>query len=46
MISGPPTNVFSTHGDTHLPDPKTIKGITWKEAGQSTTFASLLGGIM
>lgn len=34
--------MFSTHEDIHLPDPITIKGITWKEAGKSTAFGSLL----
>lgn len=25
IVSGPPTNLFSTHGDIHLPDQRTVK---------------------
>lgn len=49
IISGPPTNLFSIHGDTDLPDPKpyhALKGSIWKDADERSTFSLLLGGTM
>lgn len=49
IVSEPPTNLFSIHGDIHLPDPKpenSLKGIAWTETGDSIMFGSLLGGTM